>query len=90
MADQSWHKASDLPHDERVVVERWLGRPLLNDETIRVNAYRPHSAPVGDDHVWDEIMSQAREIGSRVPDADEASIDALVDEAFKAVRGSRR
>jgi hypothetical protein len=66
MPDHSVHKASDLPHDERLIVERWLGRVLLNDETISVNAYRPHSAPGGGERevLRREIMTQAREIAS--------------------------
>jgi hypothetical protein len=38
MPDYSIHRASDLAGDERLIVERWLGRALSNDETISVNA----------------------------------------------------
>ena len=69
MPDHSTHKAGDLARDERLVVERWLGRDLANDETISVNAYR--------------------EIGSRVPDADEEYVDALLDEPIDAARDRR-
>ena len=91
MADHSVHKAGDLASDERRLVERWLGRPLSNDETISVNAYRLHSAPTGDEHetLWREILTQAREIGARAPDASEKEVDALLDEAFAATRGKR-
>ena len=34
MPDHSVHKAGDLADDERILVERWLGRALSNDETI--------------------------------------------------------
>lgn len=30
-------------HLVRLIVERWLGRTLSNDETISMNAYRPHT-----------------------------------------------
>jgi hypothetical protein len=91
MSDHSIHKATDLARDERLIVERWLGRTLCNDETISVNAYRPHSAPVGDEReiLRREIVTQAREIGSRVQDANEKDLDALLDEAFTATRGKR-
>ena len=91
MADHSVHKAGDLARDERLLVERWLGRPLSNDETISVNAYRPHAAPTGDDReiLRREILTQAREIGSRVQDATEKDVDTLVDEACAATRGRR-
>jgi len=91
MPDYSVHKAGDLARDERLLIERWLGRPISNDETISVNAYRPHVAPTGNEReiLWQEIMRQAREISSRVQDADEKEIDALIDEAFAATRGGR-
>ena len=91
MPDHSVHKAGDLDHDERLLVERWLGRALSNDETISVNAYRPHPASAGEERevLRREIVTQAREIGSRVPSADEKDVDALVDEAF-ATRASIR
>jgi len=80
-----------LAGDERLLVERWLGRPRSNDETISLNASRPHSAPAGTqrDILWREILTQAREIGSRAPDASEKEVDALLDEAFEATRGKR-
>src|ERR1035441_6253919 len=88
MPDHSVHKAGDLARDERLLVERWLGRALSNDETISVNAYRPHPAPAADEReiLWQEIVTQASEIGSRVQDANENEVDALIDEAFAATR----
>jgi hypothetical protein len=89
MPDHSVHRAGDLARDERLLVERWLGRPISNDETISVNAYRTHAAPTGNEReiLWQEIMTQAREIGSRAQDANEKDIDAQIDEAFAATRG---
>ena len=71
MANHFIYKAGDLARDERILIERWLGRPLSNDETISVNAYRPHPAPIGEERerLRREIVTQARDIGSRVPDA---------------------
>jgi hypothetical protein len=89
MPDYSEHKAGDLARDERLLVERLLGRPLSNDETISVNAYRPHAAPTGNEReiLWQEIMTQASEIGSRVQAAN--GDEALIDEALAATRGGR-
>jgi hypothetical protein len=91
MPDHSVHKAGDLARDERLLVERWLGRPLSNDETISVNAYRPHSSPTGDEReiLRREIVTQAQEIGSRAKDANEKDVDELLDEAYSAIRGRR-
>ena len=54
-----------------------------------MNAYRPDSAPTGHerDILRQDILTQAREIGSRVQDANEKDVDALLDEAFAATRG---
>ena len=91
MPDHSVHKASDLAQDERLVVERWLGRALSNDETISVNAYRCHAAPdtAKREALWQDIIAQAREIGSRVQDTREEDVDALVEEALADIRGKR-
>ena len=91
MPDYSVHRAAELAGDERVVVERWLGRALSADETISVSAYRPHPAPVGEErqNLRRDIISQAREIGSRAPDITEQEVDDLLDEAFGETRGKR-
>ena len=88
MSDHFVHKAGDLPREERLLVERWLGRTLANDETISVNAYRPHSAPQGDEReaLRREILTQAQEIGSRAPNDKEEEVEALIEEAFAASR----
>ena len=56
-----------------------------------MNVCRPHSAPAGDEreNLRREILTQAREIGSRLEDGSEEEVDALVDEAFAATRGRR-
>jgi len=91
MSNHSVHKASDLPRDERLLVERWLGRVLADEETISLNAYRPHPGPTGDEReaLRREIVMQACEIGSRAQNVTEDEVDALVDEAFAATRGRR-
>jgi hypothetical protein len=88
MPDHSVHKAGDLARDERLLVERWLGRSLSDDETISINAYHPHPAPNGYERelLRQEIMTQAREIGLRVQDANEEDVDELLDEAIAATR----
>ena len=91
MPNHSVHKASDLAPDERTFVERWLGRALSRDETVTLNACRPHTAPAGADRdaLRRNIIAQAREIGSRGQDISEDEADALVDEAFAEIRGPR-
>ena len=91
MPDHFVYKAGDLAPDERLLVERWLGRSLSSDETISVNAYRPHSAPAAAqrENLRRQIVAQAQEIGARGLDASEQEIDALIDEAIAATRGRR-
>jgi hypothetical protein len=88
MPDYSIHRASDLAGDERLIVERWLGRTLSSDETISINAYRPHASPdsaKGQD-LRQEIVAQAREIGSRAEDFTDRELEDLLGEAFDDVR----
>jgi hypothetical protein len=37
----------EMPRDERLLIERWLGRVLSDDEIISVSVYRPHPGPAG-------------------------------------------
>lgn len=91
MADHSVHRVSDLAGDERLIVERWLGRALSSEETISVNAYRPHEAPTGEDRevLRRDLIAQAVEIGSRAQGVSEEEASALVDEAIAETRGIR-
>ena len=92
MPDHSVHKAGDLAGDERLIVERWLGRTLSDDETISVNAYRPHPAPDAADRqvLRRNILAQARDIGSRPGEISDGDLEDLLGEAFGDVRGHRR
>ena len=91
MPNHSVRKANDLAPDERTFVEPWLGRALSRDETVTLNAYRPHAAPAGAEReaLRRNIIAQACEIGSRGQDVSEDEADALADEAFAEIRGRR-
>ena len=91
MPDYSIHKASDLAQDERLVVEKWLGRSVANDETISVNAYRPHFPPADDarEKLRRDLIAQAREIGSRAQGVTDDEVDEMVKEAFDDIRSKR-
>ncbi len=92
MPDHLVHKASDLAGDERLIVERWLGRTLSNDETISISAYRPHAAPDSEERqrLRRNIVAQARDISSRAGDISDQEIENLLSEAFDEVRDRRR
>lgn len=70
------HKASDLAGDERLVIERWLGRTLSNDETISISAYRPHTPPDSEEgqSLRRSIVAQARDFGLRAGDISDQEI----------------
>jgi hypothetical protein len=89
--DHSIHRASDLAGDERLIVERWLGRALSNDETISVNAYRRHAAPdnARREDLRRDIVAEAREIGARAEGITDQELEDLLNEAFEGVSGRR-
>lgn len=82
------HRVRDLAREERMLVERLLGRALSDDETVSLNVYTPHPAPAGPEReaLRREIISQAREIGSRAQGIAEEEADALVDQAIADIR----
>jgi hypothetical protein len=88
MPDHLIHRASDLGGDERVVVERWLGRALSHDETIIVNAYRPHDVPdnAKRQELRRNIVAQARDIGARAENITNRELEDLLAEAFDDLR----
>ena len=90
---QAWsvHKVSDISGDERLLIERWLGRSLAGDETISVMTYRPHDAPAAAERevLRRDIVAQAREIGSRVERVTDEDVDTLVGQAIADLRGRR-
>ncbi|HEY3457560.1 MAG TPA: hypothetical protein VGK64_23465 [Bryobacteraceae bacterium] len=88
MSDHLVHKASDLAGDERLIVERWLGRTLSNDETISISAYRPHVSPGSEEResLRRSILAQAHEISSRAGNISDQEIEDLLSEAFDNVR----
>lgn len=91
MANHLVHKASDLAGDERLIVEKWLGRTLANDETISINAYRPHRAPDSEERqgLRRSIMAQTRDVSSRAGDISDQEVEDLLSEAFDDVRDRR-
>lgn len=92
MPDYSVQRASDLAGDERLIIERWLGRALSDNETISISAYRPHTPPdsAKRETLRQSIIAQAREVGSRAGDVRDQEIDELLNEAFDDIRNRRR
>ena len=82
-------QASELAPDERIVLERILGRPLDDSETISVTTSRViKEAPVGEarEKAARELAESIREMHERVKDVPEEELYALIDEAVEYVR----
>jgi hypothetical protein len=92
MPNHSVHKASDLAGDERLMIERWLGRTLSSDETISISAYRPHTPPdsARRETLRQSIIGHAREIGARSGAVSNQEVDELLNDAYHDIRTRRR
>jgi hypothetical protein len=80
-----------MPRDERLLVERWLGRVRSDDETNQRERLPapPWSGRPRTCRFRREIVARAQEIGSRAQGITEDEVGALVDEAFAETRGRR-
>jgi hypothetical protein len=84
MPDHSIRRASDLAGDERLIVERWLGRAVSNEETISIQGISSACRP-GDlkrQRLRHDIVGKAHEIGSGAGDVRDRELDELLGEAF--------
>ncbi len=88
MSNSAMRKARDLSADVRGALERLLGRPLEEEETISVQAYPTHEAPTGRarDDAWRRLMERIDKTAARVTGVPEAELDALIDEAADYAR----
>jgi hypothetical protein len=88
MSDHSVLRAGDLGSDERLIIERWLGRTLSSDETISISAYRPHTPPdsAKQETLRRSIIGQAREIGARSGAISDQEVDELLNDAYNDIR----
>jgi hypothetical protein len=71
---------SDISGDERLLIERWLGRSLAGDDA---------PAAAEREVLRRDIVAQAREIGSRVERVTDEDVDTLVGQAIADLRGRR-
>jgi hypothetical protein len=77
---QQAHKSTDLAPDERMAIERLLGRPLQNDEAVEVIAHR-----LGE-HREAQDLARRKEAASRIRELSKgkrlggATVRELIDE----------
>jgi hypothetical protein len=88
MSNSALRKARDLPFNVRIALESLLGRPLQEEETVSINTYPTHEAPIGveRDASWKQLMDRIDRTAARVKDISEAELDALIDEATEHAR----
>ena len=92
MPDHLVHKASDLVDGERLMIERWLGRALSDNETISISAYRPHTAPDSGERqsLRRSIVAQAHEVGARSGAISDQEVDELLNDTYNDIRTRSR
>jgi len=88
MSNSALRKARELSEDVRDALERLLGRPLQEEETISVQTYPTHEAPTGRerDEAWRRLMERIDKTAARVATVPDAELNALIDEATDYVR----
>jgi len=85
------HRARDLSPDQKLLIERLLGRRVLEDEAISVHAFEPPAVP---DERRGEIAEELRKYFAEVDanrspaSADEA--DEVITEAIRSTRPGYR
>lgn len=81
----------DLSPDEKVAIERLLGRPVLDQETVSVQAFQP---PAMSDQRRQEVVEALQqyfaEVDSRRQQVSAAEADEIINEAMRNSRPSYR
>jgi hypothetical protein len=83
------HKAKDLSPDQKLLVEKLLGRRVLEDEAISVRAFEPLA--LSDERrkeIAEELKRYFAEIDAQRKHGSADEVDAILDEAIRSVRPS--
>lgn len=91
MQNVSIQKASELPPAVKSAVEQLLGRPIAPDEEISVAAVPPRSVPPSESRaaVARNLEALLDRRADKVNGLPEEEIDAVIDDAIRAVRKGR-
>jgi hypothetical protein len=76
---QRGHKTTELAQNERLAVERLLGRELRNDECVEIIAHRTARLPVTQDAECRKAVSRIREL-AKGKSLGGATVRDLIDE----------
>ena len=91
MSNNALRKVRDLSPDVRNAMEVLLGRPLQEEETVSIQTYPTHEAPVGREReeAWKRLLDRIDRTAVRARDVAEGDLDSLIDEATEYVRRQR-
>jgi hypothetical protein len=85
------HRAKDLSPDQKLLIERLLGRRVLEDEAISVRAFEPASIP--DERrreIADELRKYFAEVDANRRPATPDEAEEVITEAIRSTRPSYR
>jgi len=84
-----WHSIKDLPPDQRLAIERLVGRRLQDDEGVNIEPSRLlKDAPTGEDRSrsYGQYTAQLDQLDQRSIDVADHELDAVIEEACERVR----
>jgi hypothetical protein len=85
------HRAKDRSPDQKLLIERLLGRRVLEDEAISVRAFEPASIP--DERrrqLADELRKYFAEVDANRSPAAPDEAEEVITEAIRSTRASYR
>jgi len=85
------HRATDLSPDQKLLIERRLGRRVLEDEAISVRAFAPAAIPEERrPEIADELRKYFAEVDANRSPASPEEADEVIIEAIRSTRPSYR
>jgi hypothetical protein len=86
----SW--ARDLSAPVKAAMEKFLGRPLQDDEQVSLRVYRKHEAPRGEARreAARHLEQHLNRMAAKAKDVPQIEIEAAIDEALEQIRPRRR
>jgi hypothetical protein len=83
--------ARDLTPPIKAAIESLLGRPLQDDEQVRVRVFRCHAAPQGEARrkAAHHLEEHLKRMADRVKEVSQDEMEAAIDEALLHVRPRR-
>ena len=85
------HRARDLSPDQKLLIERLLGRRVLEDEAISVHAFEPPAVP--DERrgeIAEELRKYCAEVDANRSPASPDEADEVITEAIRSTRPGYR